>query len=47
MRKYRVRQCRGWCCNLKPHSKRWWYVTDDWGFTEDWSNWRSAMESTR
>jgi hypothetical protein len=45
--KFRVWQCRDWCCVSKPHGGKWWNVSIAPGNYDSVPNWPAAMAMVR
>lgn len=43
MRRFTIWQCTDWCCELKPHSTKWWNVGIAPGNYHSVSSWRAAL----
>ena len=46
-RKVNIWQCRDWCCEAKPHAKKWWHVGITYGNYDSVPTWPDALEAAR
>jgi hypothetical protein len=45
--RFTIWQCTDFCCELKPHGKRWWNVATRPGFYDSFPTWNEALMSSR